>query len=258
MKHRTNLLWKGELLIQIATMVVVSSPATIMPIYFLWRGGENLEYAVGILVFGVLILSLAMLFLRWMWQMRNADVQWLLAHPARWLLHWHYEQASWQHYARSERNQNLLEWAIIATFFAVISLITMITTSLGSIIEGILYCLIAYAIIVVPLLFLQVLLPYVRILYTAPEAYVTRSEVCIGGNYYNWRNSGAVLIDVQLHGGDPYRLELTIALDARRRLNVRIPVPLGQESSAQQVVDELSRQIEGDTNTLPTQAVFSK
>ena len=87
------------------------------------------------------------------------------------------------------------------------------------------------------------ILPYYRILNTAPAAIITADGLCIGGSAYFWRQGNASLRALSFTPGQPNTLDFTLRVRKGRNSStqtIRVPVPVGNEAQAQQVIERLT------------------
>lgn len=92
------------------------------------------------------------------------------------------------------------------------------------------------------LLVQSAVLPYYRILNIAPEAMITADGLCTGGRSYFWRQGNANLRALSFMPGQPNTLDFTLHIRKGRNSStqtIRVPVPVGNEVQAQQVIARL-------------------
>lgn len=242
MNTRTNLHWKGDRIVGFVTLMLMPAMPLVMSIVFLFQGGGSPPAALFMLAFGSVLSLIVFAFLRWTWDMEDDQARWLLAYPARWLVHWQYDQATWQKYARSEREHKLFEAIASAAVMSVIGLLILLMSWHIALADLI---IVSGLVVLWPLGYLLscAILTYYRILNTVPEAYITRSELYIGGRLYDWRNNNVQILNLQLIHSQCSTLEFTLRIGSsryQRTDTVRIPVPSGQEERAEEVVHELA------------------
>jgi hypothetical protein len=245
MAARTNYLWIGELVGQLLAILINTVSVLFLLPYF-W-GFDAALPAFGSLVyffFGFITL-INLIALGWRWRRTQQRLDTISAQPARWLARWHYDQWTWQEYAQRERNQSywtLAKWSI--PFLGIAGFVAYVWLQFFG--QPILAPLLTVMGVNLLVLLVQIgVLPYHRILNTAPEAIITAEGVCIGGSAYFWQQGNTRLRSLTLVEGQPSTLEFKLRVQNGRNRSspiVRVPVPAGYESQAQQVVARLTLQ----------------
>lgn len=246
MNEQTNLIWKGELVLWNLALTIFLSPFFIFPIYFLFFVGESYSDLWAMLCAGCLFALIGYPLLRWRWRGKEDEAAWLLAHPPRWLLHWHYDPVAWRTYTRAIGRACLIYTVAYILFMFVIVSIAFFLSGAGEMIrlDGV-FGIITLGLTLYALIF-YLTLPYLRLINTAPELFVTRSELWIGGvcRYINCTESR--LVQLQLIEGQPSQLEFTISTgngNPRGEFCILLPVPVDQTDAAHQVIEQLTGQI---------------
>ena len=243
MVMRTNFLWLGDLVSQVIAMVAGMAAVMVLLPHFFAVNGESPTFGAFMYLFFWFITLLNVGSTIWHWQRRQRRIDAVSMQPEKWLARWHYDQWTWQTYAETERRQaywSLAKWSIP------VLLIGAFVTSMWLQIFGqpILWPLLVVIGINLTVLLLQVgVLPYYRVLHTAPEAIITKESVWIGGAVYFWQQDNTGRCAVTLVQGQPSTLEFKLQIrNGRNSSNprVRVPVPAGYEQQAQRVIDLLT------------------
>ena len=243
MVARTNTLWIGELVGQLLTILVNTASVLFLLPYFFGLGAEgaaflNLVY----LFFGVIIL-INVIAIGWQWRRTQQRLDAINADPTQWLARWHYDQWTWQAYAQRERSRHywtIAKWSIPFLLMAAFVSYMWLQTFGQSILWPML------AVMGVNLLALLVqtgILPYYRILNTAPSAIITAEGLCIGGSAYFWRQGNASLRALSFTPGQPNTLDFTLRVRKGRNSSteiIRVPVPIGCEPQAETIISILT------------------
>ena len=243
MVARTNTLWIGELIGQVLAILINTTSVLFLLPYFFGLGAEGAAFPnLFYLFFGVITL-INVIAIGWQWRRTQQRLDAISAEPAQWLARWHYDQWTWQAYAQRERSRHywtVAKWSIpfllIAAFVSYMWLQTF-----G---QPILWPMLAVmGVNLLALLVQSGILPYYRILNTAPEAIITAEGLCIGGAAYFWKQGNDSLRSLAFVHGQPNTLDFTLRVRKGRNSStqsVRIPVPAGSEVQAQQVIDRLT------------------
>lgn len=245
MVARTNFLWPVDLVSQVISIVAsMTAIMFLLPYFLVGNGGfPTFAYLInGALAF-ITIINVFIIIGRW--QRTKQRVGAVSAHRGQALVCWHYDQQTWQVYAQRERRHAyrlLAQWSIPFLFIGVF-VVYMWLQSFG---QQIFWpMLIGIGVNLLVILVKVGLLPYYRILNTAPEAIITPDGLCIGGSVYFWRQGNATLRSVTLQEGQPSMLEFKLRVQNGRSTStqwVRVPVLPGCEAEAQQVVEALPTQ----------------
>lgn len=242
MVARTNFLWVGDLVSQLLS-ILVSIAAVVLLLPYLLGSSELLSFTYTVYFFFGFVTLINLGIILWRWQRMQRRIEAICAQPAQWLARWHYDHWTWQQYAQSERSQS---YGAVAKWSIPFLLISAIVAYLWSQVldQQVLAPLLTIIGLNLGVFFLQgTVLPYYRILNTAPEAIITPAGLCIGGSAYFWQEGNASLQSVDLAPGDPSALEFKLRVRRGRNRStqvVRVPVLPGHETQAQQVVIALA------------------
>lgn len=247
MVARTNFLWIGDLVIQVVFLLVSIGAVMFLMPYFLGVNGGFPDFGYFIYFFFGIITLINMGIVIWRWQRTKQRVDAIITQPAQWLARWRYDQWTWEAYAQRERRRAYgaaAKWSLpILLIGALVGYVWLQMVG-----QQILWPMLTVIGINLAILFFQVgILPYYRILNTAPEAIITPEGVCIGGNAYFWHQGNARLRAVTLVQGQPSTLEFKLRVQNGRNSStqvVRVPVMSGNEGQAQQVVERLASSID--------------
>ena len=240
---RTNTLWIGEWVGQLFVILVNRASLLILLPYFLGLGAENTAFFNLVYLFLGVITLINIAVIGWQWRRTQQRLDAINADPTQWLARWHYDQWTWQAYAQRERRQHywvIAKWSIPVLFFtAFISYIWL--QAFG---QSILWPMLAVMGVNLLALLVQIgILPYYCILNTAPEATITADGLCIGGSAYFWRQGNASLRALRFTPGQPNTLDFTLRIRKGRNSStqtIHVPVPVGNEAQAQQVIERLT------------------
>lgn len=115
MVARTNLLWLGELVGQLLTILVNTASVLFLLPYFFGLGAEGAAFLNLVYLFlGAITLS-NVIAIGWQWRRTQQRLDAINADPAHWLASWHYDQWTWQEYAQRERRRHywtIARWSI--------------------------------------------------------------------------------------------------------------------------------------------------
>ena len=243
MVARTNFLWVGELVSQVVSILVSIAAVMVLVPYFLGanRGFPDFGYFIYFFFGFITLVNLGIVV--WRWRRTQQRVDEISTQPERWLARWRYDEWTWQEYAQTERRRaygTVAKWSLPILLIGVF--VGYVWLQMFS--QQILWPMLTVIGINLAVLLFQVgILPYYRILNTAPEAIITPEGVCIGGNAHFWQQGNATLRSVTLVQGQPSVLEFKLRVQNGRNSStqwVRVPVLSGYEPQAQQVVAQLA------------------
>ncbi len=242
MVARTNLLWLGELVGQLLMILVNTASVLFLLPYFFGLGTEGATFLNLVYLFFGVITLINVVAIGWQWRRTQQRLDAITADPAQWLARWHYDQWTWQEYAQRERSRHywtIAKWSIpILLIAAFVSYLWLQTFG-----QRILWPMLAVmGINLLALLVQNAVLPYYRILKTAPEAIITADGLYIGGSAYFWRQGNASLRSLNFVPGQPNTLDFALCIRKGRNSStqtIRVPVPVGNEAQAQQVIARL-------------------
>lgn len=243
MVARTNLLWLGELVSQLLIILVnIASILLLLP-YFFGLGAEGAAFLNLVYLFFGVITLINVIAIGWQWRRTQQRLDAINADPGQWLARWHYDQWGWQEYAQRERSRRywtIAKWSLpillIATFVSYMWLQTLGQRILWPMLT-------VMGVNLLALLVQTGILPYYRILNTAPEAIITADGLCIGGSAYFWRQGNASLRALNFVAGQPNTLDFTLRIRKGRNSStqtVRVPVPVGCEAQAETIIGMLA------------------
>jgi len=243
MVARTNFLWLGDLVSQVLSILVSIAAVMFLVPYFLGGNADFPAFGYFIYFFFGFITLINIGIVIWRWRRLKQRVDEISTQPDQWLARWHYDEWTWQEYAQTERRRaywTAAKWSLPILLIGV--LVVYIWLQLFG--QQILWPLLIVIGVNLMVLLLQVgILPYYRILNTAPEAIITPEGICIGGNAYFWQKGNASLRSIALVQGQPSALEFKLRVQNGRNSSiqrVRVPVLSGYEKQAQQVVERLT------------------
>ena len=158
-------------------------------------------------------------------------------------LHWTYDPLTWEKYSEAEwklakRNATTLPLGG-AVVIVVIEFIAGMST--GEVISD--WWIPAGIAVLVGLgAYLSGFASYKKNLKAISETYVGPSGILFRGGFMTWKMFGARLGTVKVEPGDPSILEVDIVYAGRgsRTLEVRLPIPPGEEQRAEEVVAKLN------------------
>lgn len=243
MVARTNFLWIGELIGQLLVIVINTASVLFLLPYIFGFDADVAGFRYLVYFFFGAITLINIIAISWQWRRTQQRLDAMRAQPTQWLVRWHYDQWAWQEYAQRERSRRYglaAKWSI--PFLAIVAIVAYMWLQFFG--QRILWPM--FAVMGVNLLALLVqtaILPYYRILNTAPEALITAEGVCIGGSAYFWQRGNASLQSISWQQGQSPTLDFILRVrKGRNRLTetVRVPVPAGYETQAQQVVERLT------------------
>lgn len=243
MVTRTNFLWVGDLVSQLLSILVSIAAVVLLLPYLLGGSSELLAFTYIVYFFFGFVTLINLGIILWRWLRMQRRIAAICAQPAQWLVRWRYDHWTWQQYAQSERTQ---AYGAVAKWSIPFLLISAIVAYMWSQVldQQVLGPLLTIIGLNLGVLFLQgAVLPYYRILNTAPEAIITAEGLCIGGNAYFWQQGNANLQSVDLAPGQPGALAFKLRVRRGRNRStqvVRVPVLPGHETQAQQVVTALT------------------
>ena len=243
MVARTNLLWLGELVSQLLIILVnISSILFLLP-YFFGLGAEGAAFLNLVYLFFGVITLINVVAIAWQWRRTQQRLDAINADPAQWLARWHYDQWSWQEYAQRERSRHywtIVKWSV--PFLLIAAFVIYIWLQIFG--QPILQPMLAVmGVNLLALLVQSAVLPYYRILNTAPEAIITADGICIGGSAYFWRQGNASLRSLNFVPGQPNTLDFTLHIRKGRNSStqtIHIPVPIGCEPQAETIIGMLT------------------
>lgn len=189
MVARTNLLWSGELVGQLLTILVNTASVLFLLPYFFGLGAEGAAFRKLVYLFFGVITLINIIAIGWQWRRTQQRLDVINAQPAQWLARWQYDQWTWQEYAQRERNRHywtIVKWSV--PFLLITAFVSyMWLQTFG---QPILWPMLAVMGVNLLMLLVQTgISPYYRILNTAPEAIITADGLCIGGSAYFWRQA---------------------------------------------------------------------
>ena len=239
MVARTNTLWIGELIGQLLAILINTTSVLFLLPYFFGLGVEGAAFLNLVYLFFGVITLITVSVIGWQWRRTQQRLAAIDADPTQWLARWHYDQWSWQAYAQRERSRHywtIAKWSVpfllIAAFVSYMWLQTF-----G---QQVLWPMLAVmGVNLLTLLVQSGILPYYRILNTAPAAIITADGICIGGSAYFWRQGNASLRALNFVPGQPNTLDFTLRIRKGRSSSteiIRVPVPAGNEAQAENIV----------------------
>lgn len=247
MVARTNFLWIGDLVSQVVSILVSIAAVMVLLPYFLGANAEFPDFGYFIYFFFGFITLINIGTVVWRWRRTQQRMDEVSTHPEQWLARWRYDSWTWQEYAQSERRRaygSIAKWSLpILLIGAFVGYVWL--QMFGQQIRWPMLTVIGINLAV--LLFQVGILPYYRILHTAPEAIITPEGVCIGGNAYFWQKGNARLRSVALVQGQPNTLEFKLRIQNGRNSStqvVRVPVLSSNETQAQQVIEKLTPSVD--------------
>jgi len=243
MVARTNYLWIGELIGQLLAILINTTSVLFLLPYFFGLGVEGAAFLNLVYLFFGVITLINVIAIGWQWRRTQQRLDAINAQPTQWLARWHYDQWTWQAYAQRERSQHywtVAKWSVpfllIAAFVSYMWLQTFGQPILWPMLT-------VMAVNLLALLVQTGILPYYRILNTAPEAIITAEGLCIGGATYFWRQGNATIRSLVLVKGQPDMLEFKLRIRRGRSSSaptVYVPVPTGCEAQAERIASQLT------------------
>lgn len=243
MVARTNFLWIGELVGQLLTILINTASVLFLLPYLFGFVAADAAFPYFIYFFFGLVTLVNLIFISWQWHRIQQRLNTITAQPAQWLARWSYDQWTWQAYAQRERRRHhgtIAKWSV--PFLLITAFVSyMWLQTFG---QRILWPMLAVMGVNLLVLLVQTgILPYYRILNTAPEAIITADGLCIGGAAYFWRQGNATLRSLALIQDQLNTLAFTLRVRKGRNRStqvVHVPIPAGYEVQAQQVIDRLT------------------
>lgn len=243
MIERTNFLWLGELIAEIAWAVIgVLGLLIFLPYMAAYGFPDFNDFPFIYPMFGAVALINIGSSL-WKWQRKTKWAQTLSATPEQALVHWRYDEWTWQEYAQQQSRyllRSMAKWAPVSILIG--GFVLYMWQQAFS--QQIIYPLLIWMGINLALtLILMVVVPYYRIRNTAAEAIISNEGMLIGGTVHFWKSGDVTLKRVQMVEQPQHTLEFTVRIPNNRNRStetIRVPVPAGQEQEAQRVVAALS------------------
>lgn len=246
MVARTNFLWPGDLVSQVVA-IVVSMTAIMFLLPVLLAGSRELltfTYLRNGLLLLITLLNVLSCLGRW--QRIQQRVAVVTAHQGQALVGWRYDPPTWQAYAKRERRRaymRLAQWSVPVLLIGALVIYSLLETFGAHLFWPLLDAIGANLLVI----FVRIgVLPYYRILHTAPAALITLDGLCIGGNAYFWRRGDATLCAVALQHDQVQQLEFKLRVQYGRTRaieTVQVPVPAGRVAEAETVVAVLAPKV---------------
>lgn len=159
------------------------------------------------------------------------------------LAHWHYADDLWKKYAETEYRRETSSKKALFLVVAAWSLLFGILFPLFDRESGIFvtYALGALIVLLGIVAYLSAVIPYRRALSQGGEAIISRTGVYLNGQLHSWNVAGMTLESVAyIDTEEPPYIEFVYS-GAMSEYPVRVPVPVGEEEKAQEIVREFKK-----------------
>ncbi len=218
-------------------ILIAAVAASVMPFIAsmdMMQGGYALACVAGF--FAVVALIAALVFFAraatWDRLARGQDV----------LAHWTYGEAEWQAYSQADLEAEKTEkrnlWLVVAGIALLVGVIFFLADQRGG--GVVLLVMLGLIMVTGALAFGMPRLTLARNRRTQGEAVISSDAVWLSGALHTWKGWGARLESVRLREETPASLEIVYSSPSRagrQNTTVRVPVPRGQEKTAQHVVE---------------------
>ena len=158
------------------------------------------------------------------------------------LAHWTYGEAEWQAYSQADFEAEKMEkrslWLVVAGIALLVGVIFFIGDPRGG--RVVLLVMLGLIMVTGALAFGMPRLTLARNRRSQGEAVISSGAVWLSGALHTWKGWGAKLESVRLRDDTPAILEIVYSSPnrtGRQNTTVRVPVPCGQENTAQHVVE---------------------
>lgn len=163
------------------------------------------------------------------------------------LTHWIYSEAEWQTYAQVEFEEESRDkrnlWLVVAGIALLAGVIFFLADQEAG---GVVLLVMLGLIAVTGVLALGLpRLAFARNQRAPGEVVISSESAWLSGTFHTWKGWGARLESVRLRDEMPAILEIIYSTPnrtGRQNTTVRVPVPMGQQATAQQVADRLKSQ----------------
>jgi hypothetical protein len=158
------------------------------------------------------------------------------------LAHWMYDEQEWQAYSQVEFAEDSVDkrnlWLVVAGIALLVGVIFFLADRQGG--GVVLLVMLGLIGVTAALAFGMPRLALARNRRLQGEAVISPNAVWLSGTLHTWKGWGAKLESVRLREGTPTILEIVYSTPnrtGRQDTTVRVPVPRGQEKTAQRVVE---------------------
>jgi len=229
-------------------LFVLAVAGVVTPFFFTLFGAETGDWVFGVIAFCI-VFGIAAIVVAIMYTKRAGQVSRMLNNENL-LAHWTYSTEEWAQFTQKEHKENTRDKRNMFVLVAVIAVIVGITLSFINPDRWLIYLFTVLGIILLigAAAFWTVQMRYRQNRKYPGEVYISPDAAFINREFHSWHGSGASLEEVSYLNTDPAPPVIHVVYRVpsqyrRQSVDVRIPVPRGEEKTAEIIVARLQSQL---------------